>query len=183
MTYDEMNKRYPAIRMTTGTSLENVIKVELKNKDGLTLVSLTETDGMTIVLGDMDVKWLVCFNGTMMELKGLLRSHDTDPSFWIMKVLCSTSPVLDEMLDTDGLRRSVNGFIIKNGFQPGDYRLSAYYTDAIKDVSKLYQRVCSMPENVAMEEADKIVRKNRQWDEQFIRSLDILKYVLCGEEE
>lgn len=176
MTRDEFKRKYSDIEETysDGTRIALI-------KGGCLKATITEVDGTVIVIGDMDVKWLVVFNIPLMEVEASLKTRGKDPAWWSMKILASSNPILDEMVDEDELRKVMNGILSKEKKQPFDNaRMRSYWSDALADVTKLLIiKEVSDPDKKASE----IINRCRHWDEQFVRSLDLLYFTLVKEDE
>lgn len=171
MTRDEFKRKYSDIEESCGDGRRFAL---LKN--GCLKATITEIDGTTVVIGDTDVKWLVVFNMPFSEIEASLKARGTDPSWWSMKVLAASNPILDEMVDEDELRKVMNGILSKEKKQPFDNaRMRSYWSDALADVTKLLIiKEVSDPDKKASE----IIDRCRHWDEQFVRSLDLLYFTL-----
>ena len=166
MTREEFNRKYEIVE-------SNIGRIALL-KNNCLKATITEIDGTTVVVGDMDVKWIVVFNMPFSEIEASLKVRDTDPSWWSMKVLAASNPILDDMTDENEVRKVLNGILSKEKKQCFDNaRMRSYWSDTLADVTKLLViREVSDPDKKASE----IIERCRHWDEQFLRSLDLLKY-------
>lgn len=176
MTKEEFDKRYPIKITQIVSEVSDIMKICLFNKDKKKLASIVESDNVTYVLGDMDVKWLVAFNCRIDFIGKSIQNHGKNEQWWAPYVLSSTYPIMDDMVEPDEVRKVMNGILSKNGKQIyNNATIRSYWTDALSDVSKLLKtRDMEKPD----EEASEIINRCRHWDEQFIRSLDLLEYTL-----
>lgn len=164
----DLKKMFPEIKSFPGR-IELLYSGKLK-------ASVTEIDGITVVLGDTDVKWVVVYNLPFSEIKRQLSVRGKDKDWWSMMVLAHSSPILDEMIEEDEVRKAVNGFFQKKGMSgiPEGTSFRSFYPNTVEDVGRLLKAAYILePES----EAKSIVMTCRHWDEQFVRSLDILEYV------
>lgn len=171
MTREEFNRKYETVETNVG-------RIALL-KNNCLKATITEIDGTTVVIGDMDVKWIVVFNMPFSEIEASLKVRGTDPSWWSMKVLAASNPILDDMTDENEVRKVLNGILSKEKKQCFDNaRMRSYWSDTLADVTKLLViREVSDPDKKASE----IIERCRHWDEQFVRSLELLKYSMTNE--
>lgn len=175
MTKEEFDKKYVLYR---NFDLENfsMKKYSLKSKNEKPLATIIESDNVTYVLGDMDVKWLVAFNCGIDFIKKSIQNHGKNEQWWAPYVLSSTYPIMDDMVEPDEVRKVMNGILSKNEKQIySDCTIRSYWTDALSDVSRMF-KIRGMEKSD--EEASEVINRCRHWDEQFIRSLDLLEYTL-----
>ena len=179
MTKEEFKKKYKYIYKDLYVENNNVTKYSLCGSKNNFLTSIIESDNVTYVLGDMDVKWLVVYNCNIEFIKKSIQNHGKNEQWWAPYVLASTCPIMDDMVEPDEVRKVMNGILFKNGKQIyNNATIRSYWTDALSDVSKLLKtRDMEKPDETASE----IINRCRHWDEQFVRSLDILEYTLVGE--
>lgn len=152
---------------------DRIVKIiidEKYNDNYVRTMTVTENDNITIVNGDVDNPWFVIFNGKLKDIKLFMEKH-TDADFWSMHFLGGTYPFKEEDLDKNVFNE------VLNEDTGDDYGITEdiYWKDAVKLFIAMYER-----KNIDYDEkeiVDKIYLL-RDWDKGFLKSIDILKWVV-----
>ena len=152
---------------------DKVVKItidEKYNDNYVRTMTVTENDGITIVNGDVDNPWFVIFNGKLKDIKLFMEKH-TDANFWSMHYLGGTYPFKEEYIESF----IVSDIISDNTGVDYDITEDVFWKDAVR----YWIDVCE-DKNIKYDEKEIVdtVQELRSWDDGFIKSIDILKWVV-----